>query len=1824
MKNKMSKTAAFMATVTIATSVNPHVIFAYSMEDYLRKEIEEVLETEVQEITYAIEEVKLNDLEEHLFLEEKLSESDNKNFYKMSLPSELSEEMISKVNYYKLEKAYNSIYDTISLEERRPIKEIFYQEAFAKEIARLLGHNDINHEVNQQELDSITTLHAGVGTIFAQSGNQLRNLEGIQYLRRLSQLDLSAGNANTDTGSFVSNIDALVGFTTFQTLHLSNNNLRNIDGLSNLRSLTGGNLFGGGVLSLVGNDLENLDGLANLQSVSGTLDFSGMGLEHVNFLSSLTTVGGHLNLALNNLSDVNGLTSLVTVQHTMSLNNNRITNIDGLQNLRSVGSLILEHNSITDITPLGGLNLAILNLNNNQISDIEGLRTLNHTTSVQLNNNFVRDLRPLRRFMMSQFGTQAHNQTIRLDSTEIGVANALSIYAIGSSISLQQQPLQQQNAQLGGRGSIANGYLTWYFSGDHRLSFSIGNQFTGVIYQKVNYPPSYALQLLIEEIKDLSLQAYDFTENSWSHFDESLRNAFNLLHSTNDRAELINIREELRQALDNLISVSVQRDSLQVLFDQSYEKRFQETDFTVNTWHPFFEALRLAEVALPSRNLAQLENAYAVLREASANLSFIYGENENDFEGMTPELDGITVAVAELEALISEISERQLVSADFTEASWLALTGALANARTAIDSSDLEAIELATVRLQVAVEALVFAYGENPDDFDVDMPTFDGIVQAVAELEALKASILSQNLVSKDFTEASWMTLTEALDNVRGAIDSADPAQIELATSNLRYALEGLVFAYGENPYDFDVDMPTFDGIVQAVAELEALKAEILARNLVSVDFTEASWKVLTEALENVSGAIESADPAQIELATSNLRSAFEGLVFAYGENSYDFDGDMPTMGDILEAVAYLEALISKVVGQELVQADFTNPSWLALSGALAEARQAIDSSAPEAIQLATVRLREAWETLVFAYGENPSDFDGMTPDFGADDEVVAVPLALARQIAHALELTEADFTAETWNALVTALEQAKQVQASESELADFVLALQNLETALGGLDFAYGENPNDFDGSTPQLDGITVAVARLEALISEISERQLVSADFTEASWLALTEALANARTAIDSSDLEAIELATVRLQVAAEALVFAYGENPYDFDVDMPAFDGIVQAVAELEALKASILSQNLVSADFTEASWTTLTEALDNVRDAIGGADPAQIELATSNLRYALEGLVFAYGENLYDFDVDMPTFDGIVQAVAELEALKAEILARNLADVDFTETSWAVLIEALENVSGAIESADSAQIELVTSRLRSAFEGLVFAYGENPYDFDVDMPTMGDILEAVAYLGALISKVVGQELVQADFTNPSWLALSGALAEARQAIDSSNLEDIQLATVRLREAWETLVFAYGENPNDFDGMTPDFGADDEVVAVPLALARQIAHALELTEADFTAESWNALATALEQAKQVQASGLELSDFVLALQNLETALGGLEFAYGENENDFAGLTPELDGILMAVAGLEALISQIAERGLVSADFTEASWTILSEALANARLAIDNSDLEAIELAIVRLGAAFEGLVFVYGEDENDFLGMRPELEYDSSKYDNVDGMMPELEYDSSKYDNVGGMMPEVFVLYRLVALIDDILTADYQLGDFTYESWTALQNALAMAKQFVSEQTFVAFAGMSAQDIYLYLNKRRAGLVSTVLEGDVVGMTPELGYDSGKYDGVDGVMPELEYDASKYDNVDGMMPELNPIPAPEQPIAPEAPTAPEQPATPEQPETPTAPSRPTRPNRPSRPEREQAPSLPQTGQGMMLGMPLLGSALVGLAALVKKFKK
>ncbi len=124
--------------------------------------------------------------------------------------------------------------------------------------------------------------------------------------------------------------------------------------------------------------------VANLSTIQG----NGMQIKDLTGLEKCRSLAS-LDLAKNAITNLAPLAELASIQY-LNLADNQIADINPLRGITALQYIELSNNKVKDLAPLAGLtNLASLYLSNNQLSDIRPVTGLPRLSSLYLNKNKI-------------------------------------------------------------------------------------------------------------------------------------------------------------------------------------------------------------------------------------------------------------------------------------------------------------------------------------------------------------------------------------------------------------------------------------------------------------------------------------------------------------------------------------------------------------------------------------------------------------------------------------------------------------------------------------------------------------------------------------------------------------------------------------------------------------------------------------------------------------------------------------------------------------------------------------------------------------------------------------------------------------------------------------------------------------------------------------------------------------------------------------------------------------------------------------------------------------------------------------------------------------------------------------------------------------------------------------------------------------------------------------------------------------------------------------------------------------------------------------------
>lgn len=303
-------------------------------------------------------------------------------------------------------------------------------------------------------------------------------------------------------------------------------------------------------------------------------------------------------------------------------------------------------------------------------------------------------------------------------------------------------------------------------------------------------------------------------------------------------------------------------------------------------------------------------------------------------------------------------------------------------------------------------------------------------------------------------------------------------------------------------------------------------------------------------------------------------------------------------------------------------------------------------------------------------------------------------------------------------------------------------------------------------------------------------------------------------------------------------------------------------------------------------------------------------------------------------------------------------------------------------------------------------------------------------------------------------EADYTVSSWRAVETALAEAQRLAEDENAlqADVNWAAKELRDALASLERV------DKTGLK---------AAIDRANAR--------IEADYTPESWAAMQDKLKAARVVEANKNAVQTAVDdATYELSEAIRNLEEKTGANKN-----------------ALNVVIGRTANK--TEEDYTPESWAAMQTALAAAQELMENEEAEqaAVNAAARELRDKIAALVRIDGtKDATDKDGLeaamdrvedRIEAEYTEASWAALqetltavqavfeNGSASQAEVDNATYE----LSEALRALIRKKKVDKEALqvtinrAGEADEADYTQESWSVLQAALAEAQRIMDDE-------------------------------------------------------------------------------------------------------------------------------------------------------------
>ncbi len=295
------------------------------------------------------------------------------------------------------------------------------------------------------------------------------------------------------------------------------------------------------------------------------------------------------------------------------------------------------------------------------------------------------------------------------------------------------------------------------------------------------------------------------------------------------------------------------------------------------------------------------------------------------------------------------------------------------------------------------------------------------------------------------FAADNWMHKSMG---IQLALTESERCQLPEGTDGTGYwKLTVYALGYEDYTYEFEVgaDNLALEEKEASAEDLAALQAKVTeAEGLTESDYTADSWSNLLTELQESKDLLAKEKPleAEVKEQTTHLTEAINNLVKVEQPVSVD--------------TSSLEAAIAEADG--LKESDYTADSWATYQAALANARSVAEAKeSQEAVDQAKATLDAAKAALVKA--EQPVSVDTSS---------------LEKAISDAEALKEADYTADSWKAMQTALTKAKSVLAAKESQTAVDEATNTLNSAIKGMVKQSGQTTNKTNNTTNKTNSTT------------------------------------------------------------------------------------------------------------------------------------------------------------------------------------------------------------------------------------------------------------------------------------------------------------------------------------------------------------------------------------------------------------------------------------------------------------------------------------------------------------------------------------------------------------------------------------------------------------------------------------------------------------------------------------------------------------------------------------------------------------------------------
>ncbi len=379
---------------------------------------------------------------------------------------------------------------------------------------------------------------------------------------------------------------------------------------------------------------------------------------------------------------------------------------------------------------------------------------------------------------------------------------------------------------------------------------------------------------VIENAENQGYQSTDFTAGSWDAYEAALLAAKEVAANPNaTSAEIGTAIADLTRAKDALVSTV----SLKKAIDDANEQNFNENNYTPESWAQYKKALDEAVATLndkPSATNADIENVTANLKSAVKNLQpVVFDDSDanaairraealyegdytaNSYQAVSTALNELKALLASdkvneatvrpaivklneaMEDLVSIVTLKEDIQTvqnlnysqrQYTAASWAEYSAALQYAQDTVVKADATKSEVAKAvsDLNMGIRGLV----------------------SIADLTEAIQTAVKEGYRAGDYTKSTWENYQTALENAQKVVVKEDATRIEV--KNAAEALESAM-----NHFVYVADLNT------AIANAQ--------KTYVQSKYTDASWKVYSQALAAAKSVAAKADASESDIAAA-------------------------------------------------------------------------------------------------------------------------------------------------------------------------------------------------------------------------------------------------------------------------------------------------------------------------------------------------------------------------------------------------------------------------------------------------------------------------------------------------------------------------------------------------------------------------------------------------------------------------------------------------------------------------------------------------------------------------------------------------------------------------------------------------------------------------------------------------------------------------------------------------------------------------------------------------------------------------------------------